>query len=298
MNNKDLMYFCKLIDTGNYSTVARQCGVTQPTISLAIQRLSKEFDDPLIKQKNRKSKIYLTPAGKMLYQKGMHILKEISSMDYDVKHVGDRKIRLAFSGEAGTKLLPDIIKEFVDNGIISMLEPRLERSADAFEDLTNGDVDVALFSWMVPFNDPNYFLRSLGRTELVIVTSLNDPWKDINEIDARQLRYRKFIARESGYLTRECLDKVAQTGDFKPNIIFTANTMKLMLDLVERNVGIALAMKNSLYRYAHPEKYHIIHLKSDQRLYAYGQIGMRKSFIPNKYQRKGIEIFRNFRKPF
>lgn len=39
---------------------------------------------------------------------------------------------------------------------------------------------------------------------------------------------------------------------------------------------------------------HIIHLVPDQRLYAYMQIAMRKSFVPNDYQQKGIDILRNF----
>lgn len=295
MNNKDLMYFCKLIETGSYSLTANIYNVTQPTISMAIKRLENYFGHPLIIQKNKKSKIRLTPAGKILYKKGINFLQELNSISYDVKHAADRKIRLAFSGEAGSRFIPDIIKEFVDANIVSLLDTRLERSADAFEGLTNGDVDVAIYSWMVPINDPKYYIRNLERTELVIITGLNDPWNKLKEISAFQLRNRNFIARNTGYLTRECLDEEAKLGDFSPNIIYTAPTMKLMLDLVERNVGIALAMKSSI---THPEKFHIIHLQKDQRLWAYMQIAMRKSFIPNKYQEKGINILRNFHKKY
>lgn len=293
MNNKDLMYFCKLIETGNYSLTANTFNVTQPAISMAIKRLEKYFGYPLIIQKNKKSKIRLTPAGKILYKKGIIFLQELSSISYDVKHAADRKIRLSFSGEAGSRFIPDIVKEFADADIVSLLDTRFERSADAFEGLTNGDIDVAIYSWMVPINDPKYYIRNLGRTELVIITGLNDPWNQLEEINASKLRERNFIARNTGYLTRECLDAEGKLGDFTPNIIYTVPTMKLMLDLVERNVGIALAMRSSLI---HPEKYHIIHLQKEQRLWAYMQMAMRKSFIPNKYQEKGINILRNFHK--
>ena len=291
MNEKDLLYFCKLVETGSYTATASYFDVTQPTISMAIKRLSDKFDDPLIIQKNRKSKLLLTTAGDLLYKKAIILLRDISSINYDVKHASDKKIRLAFSGEAGSIYIPDIIQQFYHAGITSLLDTHLERSADAFEGLTKGDVDVAIYSWMVPINDPNYFIHNLERTELVIITGLDDPWRKINEISAARLRSRKFIARSQGYLTRECLEQEAKLGDFNPNIIYTATTMKLMIDLVRRNVGIALAMESSL---RNVNDIHIIRLRSGQKLWAYMQIAMRKSFVPNKYQRKGINILRHF----
>lgn len=84
MNNQDLMYFCKLIDTGSYTKTAAFFQVTQPTISAAIKRLSKHFKDQLVVQNNRKSKLKTTAAGALLYQKSKKLLQEMHSVDYDV----------------------------------------------------------------------------------------------------------------------------------------------------------------------------------------------------------------------
>ena len=65
----------------------------------------------------------------------------------------------------------------------------------------------------------------------------------------------------------------------------------MMIDLVERNIGIALAMESSIRE---TDKVHIIRLQSGQKLWAYMQIAMRKSFIPNTYQKRGINILRHF----
>lgn len=43
MNNQDLMYFCKLIDTGSYTKTAAFFDVTQPTISAAIKPFIQTF---------------------------------------------------------------------------------------------------------------------------------------------------------------------------------------------------------------------------------------------------------------
>ncbi|MCX8721009.1 MULTISPECIES: LysR family transcriptional regulator [Lactobacillus] len=292
MNEKDLLYFCKLVETGNYTATAELFDVTQPTISMAIKRLADKFNDPLILQKNRKSKITLTNAGELLYQKAKILLQDIASINYDVKHASDKKIRLAFSGEAGNSFIADIIMQFYQAGLTDLIDTNIERSTDAFSDLTNGEVDVAIYSWMVPINDPEYFVHNLKKTELVIITGLNDPWKEVSEVNASDLRNRKFIARSQGYLTRECLEEVGKLGNFSPDIIYTAQTMQTMIDLVKRNIGIALAMESSL---KDETGIHVIHLKPGQKLYAYMQIAMRKSFVPNKYQKKGIEILRHFK---
>ena len=291
MNERDLIYFCKLVELESYTSAAKELDVTQPTISSAVRKLAQHYQDPLIIQKNKKSKITLTSAGQMLYDKSKKLLSEIASLDHDVRHANDRKIRISFSGVAGSIYMPEIIEKFYNAGISDMLDPKFERSTAAFSDLERGDSDIAIYSWIVPFNDPNYFIRTLDKTELVIITGLKHPWADKNEIKARELRNEKFIARKSTYLTRESLDRIGEFGDFTPNIIYIAQTMQLLIDLVERNMGIALVMESSI---KHNDLVHVIHLTAEQKLWAYMHIAMRKSFMPNKHQAKGIEILRNF----
>lgn len=58
MNDKDLLYFCKLVETQSYTLTANTFNVTQPTISMAIKRLQRRFSDPLISQKIEKVKLF------------------------------------------------------------------------------------------------------------------------------------------------------------------------------------------------------------------------------------------------
>lgn len=293
MNERDLSYFCKLIDLGSYTKTANFYNVTQPTISAAIKRLATQYDDPLITQKNRKSKLELTAAGMVLYQKGLKIINDIKSLDHDVEHANDKKIRIAFSGIAGGFYMPDIVLEFYKAGISSMLDPTFIRSSSALKNLSNGKVDVAVYSWNVPFNDPKYYLRTLEKTDFVVIVKNDSSLATLDNISIEELRQFQFIARERGYLTTEALLETCHKDDFKPNIIYSANTMELMISLVQRGMGAAFIHEN---RIKDIPGISIIHIKKSQRMYSYSQIAMRKSFIPNKYQRTGIEILRNFRK--
>lgn len=287
----DLNYFCTLIKCGSYTEAAKELLVTQPTISTAVKRLSLEYNDPLVIQKNRKSNIHLTATGELLYQKGVELLSEIDGFDHDVKHAKDKKIKISFSGEAGSIYMPKVVNKFYRAGILSLLDTQNERSANSFSDLESGKIDVAIYSWNVPVNDPNYFIHTLSKTELVIIAHPNHPLAKKGIISASDLRGEKFIAREPGFLTRESLKKLSEVGGFTPNIIFTSKTMRLMIDLVRENMGIAFVMESSLRSESNLK---VIHLRKNDRIYAYMQIAMRKSFVPNKYQRKGIEILRHF----
>lgn len=293
MNDRDLMYFCKLIELGSYTKTAAFYDVTQPTISSAIKRLAKRYDDPLITQENRKSKLQLTAAGTILYQKGLKIINDLKSLDHDVEHANDKKIRIAFSGIAGGFYMPDIVWQFYQAGISSMLEPTFIRSSSALKNLSNGKVDVAVYSWDVPFNDPKYYLRTLETTDFVVIVKADDPLAKLDNISINDLRKFHFIARDRGYLTTEALFEACHKENFFPNIVYVSNTMELMISLVQRGMGAAFIHEN---RIKDIPGISIIHVQKTQRMYSYSQIAMRKSFIPNKYQRKGIDILRNFRK--
>ena len=292
MNDRDLLYFCKLVELGSYTKTADFYKVTQPTISSAIKRLTAKYNGPLVIQKNRKGKLELTPAGTILYQKGLKLLSEIASLNHDVQHANDKTIRIAFSGIAGGFYMPDIVLEFYRAGIASMLDPIFIRSSSALKSLSDGKVDVAVYSWNVPFNDPKYYLRTLEKTDFVIIVKSDDPLAKQDNISIESMRDLNFIAREIGYLTTESLLETCRKADFKPNIIYTANTMELMISLVQRGMGVAFIHEN---RIKDVPGISIVHVKESQRMYSYSQIAMRKSFIPNKYQRKGIDILQNFR---
>lgn len=292
MNDRDLTYFCKLIELGSYTKTANFFTVTQPTISAALKRLAKRYNDPLITQENRKSKLELTAAGAVLYQKGLKIIGELKSLDYDVGHANDKKIRIAFSGIAGGFYMPDIVLEFYRAGIASMLDPTFIRSSSALQNLSAGKVDVAIYSWNVPFNDPKYYLRTLETSDFVVIVDQHHPLAGHDDLTIDELRDLPFIARDRKYLTTEALFETCHKEDFEPNIIYTASTLELMISLVQRGMGAAFILES---RVRGIPGLATIHINRSQRMYSYSQIAMRKSFIPNKYQRKGIDILRHFK---
>ena len=64
MNIKDLEYYQKLVATHSYTKTAEFFNLSQPSISAAVKRLSKEFRTTLITQKTPRGRFSATAAVK------------------------------------------------------------------------------------------------------------------------------------------------------------------------------------------------------------------------------------------
>lgn len=70
----ELTYFLEVASTENISRAAERLGITQPTLSLAIQRLERSFGVPLLIR--GKSGVKLTQTGQRLVSQARHLIVE------------------------------------------------------------------------------------------------------------------------------------------------------------------------------------------------------------------------------
>ena len=77
MNIKDIKYYCSLVEEKNFSKVAEIFKVSQPTITMAIKRLEKEFDAPFFIRDQSHRELRITTAGEQFYMHAQAILTEI-----------------------------------------------------------------------------------------------------------------------------------------------------------------------------------------------------------------------------
>ena len=78
MNLKDLQYFISLAKHKNFSKAARECFVTQPTLSNQISKLEEELELSLFERTNRK--VSITQEGKLILDVAKKTLENISEI--------------------------------------------------------------------------------------------------------------------------------------------------------------------------------------------------------------------------
>ncbi|MEO0770252.1 MAG: LysR family transcriptional regulator, partial [Cyanobacteria bacterium J06649_4] len=74
--------FVRVVETGNFSAVAKEQGTTQPTVSKQIAALEKSLDAQLLTRSTRK--LTLTEAGDRFYTEAQHVLAAIAQAEASV----------------------------------------------------------------------------------------------------------------------------------------------------------------------------------------------------------------------
>src|SRR4051812_24182010 len=117
----ELHYFIEVSNTLNVSRAAERLGISQPTLSLAIQRLEHAFGAPLLLRS--KSGVRMTQAGTKLVAQARHLLDEWERLRQDaMKDESEIRGRYVLGCYASVALytLPSIIAKML------LLHPSLE----------------------------------------------------------------------------------------------------------------------------------------------------------------------------
>jgi len=113
MNLKRLDYFCQLVSIGNYTRAAKQIGIAQPALSIAIQKLEKELGLKLINRAEKNA--LLTAEGKVLYESATKLLAQVKQVELELQEMKDLSrgsIQLGVSAMMGSYYFPKVLTAF------------------------------------------------------------------------------------------------------------------------------------------------------------------------------------------
>src|SRR5579859_5171175 len=83
METHQLRYFMAVAQTGRFTAAARQCNVSQPSLSIQIAKLEKELGGPLFERTRKGGK--LTARGEAFLPRAKTILDEMEAAREDAK---------------------------------------------------------------------------------------------------------------------------------------------------------------------------------------------------------------------
>src|SRR3982751_66435 len=145
MNFQQLEYIIAVDTHRHFAKAAEKTFVTQPTLSMMIQKLEEELGVRIFDRS--KQPVTPTQEGQEIIARARQIIADASRLKEftkALKHEISGELRLAVIPTLAPYLLPLFIKPFVENHPMLKINIRELVTNDIISSLKNGDVDIGL----------------------------------------------------------------------------------------------------------------------------------------------------------
>lgn len=242
MKIKDLAYFVALIKLKNFTAVADQFKVKQPTITYAVKRLEDEFATKLIERDQSHQSLIITPSGEQLYRHATRILAEIKLTKDDMLNLNATDLRFGLPPIIGTYYF----SKLAANGTIQHFKTVDGGSKELLNSLEAGKLDVALLGSATPLQTDTTTAKVIERHHFKIVVAPDSPLALKSAVAFRDLAQEKFIMLAEGFVHPIVFKNLSDVNQIKPEIIYRTNDVSVLKSMVHENVGIGFLTETSI----------------------------------------------------
>ena len=257
-----LKYVTALARHQHFKKAAEACNVTQPTLSMQLQKLEEQVGLVLF---NRKS-VPITPtdSGNLFIKQAEKILFEVDKLKQVVEDQKDEisgDFKLGALPTIAPYLFPLIIPDITDQ-FSKVRINAFEKTTDALvEELKSGALDIGLM--VTPYEAADLKFFPVYKEEFLLYISHRHKLFECNEIDAADLNPEDVWVLQEGHCFREqvlniCGSKQGQTGKFS----YRSGSLEALKRLVDRYGGITLLPEMAVEDFSSNSMKYIRKLKS------------------------------------
>lgn len=237
MTIRNLEIFTKVAELGSMSAAAKVLYITQPSVSLAIAEIEKEYNVKLFDRIG--NRLCLTPTGQQLseYTSGIiHQYKEMELFLKDESH--NTGIRVGATATVGHHIIAPIIEQLekelpgikceVTVASTGIIEERLLRS-----ELDIGFVEGDITSHVLVVNP-------LIEDELCVICSKKHRFHGRKSISLEELNNESFILREEGSGTRAKVENILRENHISYHPQWNCYSFEAIKEAIIHNLGITV----------------------------------------------------------
>lgn len=239
MTLTQLNYTLAVAEEGNFTKAAEKCFVTQPTLSMQVQKLEEELT---IKLFNRNTKpISLTPIGLKVIEQAKVILKEAKRMDDVVtseKGIIGGDFRIGIIPTVMPTLLPLFLSTFIKKFPKVNLKIEELNTASIIEELKNGKLDAGIAA--TPLDDPKLIEKPLYYEPFVGYIPENHSLSKLKSLSVEDLEKIYILILEDGHCFREHVLKLCQTTKSLSTFNIKSGSFETLINLANEGMGMTL----------------------------------------------------------
>jgi len=245
MTLNELRYIVAVAQERSFGRAAAKCFVSQPALSVAIQKLEEELGAPLFER--GKTEITITPVGERIVEQAQKVLEEAARI-HEIA-IGGRNqlvgtLRLGIIHTVAPYLLPDLIHELHDVAPQMPLDIEETLTDNLEAGLRTGRVDAAIIA--LPFDPPGVVTEFMYEEPFQVVVPQGHKWARRKSVSPDELATEHTILLNVGHCFRnQVLDACPELNQSDAQVTRT-NSLETVRNMVASGLGVSVLPRDAL----------------------------------------------------
>lgn len=240
MNIKELYYYHDLVRTKNFSQVAADFNISQPTVTMAIKRLEESFGTTFFMRDRSHHQLTVTSTGLQFDQHVQHIIEELEIAQKELARAKQEHISFGQPPIIGGWYFPRFTPALLQAGLLNQLEVVDHGSASLLQLLAKGELDLALLGSLQPFQQPSLRARVIDKAPIRIIVAKDHPLAAFKDgVSFAQAAQYPFITLDDEYVHAQAFRQAARLARVRPKIVFKTSDVQILKALVANHSGIS-----------------------------------------------------------
>ena len=245
MTLSELRYIVAVARERNFGRAAAKCFVSQPALSVAIQKLEDELGAQLFER--GKSEVTITPLGERIVEQAQKVLEEAARIREIAQAGGNQLVGLLKLGviyTVGPYLLPDLIPALHARAPQMPLDIEENLTENLESALRTGQIDAAIVA--LPFQPLGIVTDFLYEEPFQVVVPLGHKWAKRKSIAPDELPAEHTILLNVGHCFRDqVLDACPELNRADAQVTRT-NSLETVRNMVASGLGVSVLPRDAL----------------------------------------------------
>jgi LysR family hydrogen peroxide-inducible transcriptional activator len=245
MTLNELRYVVAIAQERSFGRAAQRCFVSQPALSVAIQKLEEELGTQLFER--GKTEVTVTPVGERIVEQAQKVLEEATRIR-EIAQAGRNQLvgvfRLGVIYTIAPYLLPDLIPALNTRAPQMPLEIEENLTEHLEAALKTGRIDAAIIA--LPFQPSSVVSEFLYEEPFQVVVPQQHKWAKRKTIQPGELSGEHTILLNVGHCFRDqVLDACPELNRSDAPITRT-NSLETIRNMVASGLGVSVLPRDAL----------------------------------------------------
>ena len=237
MTIRNLEIFTKVAELGSMSAAAKELYITQPSVSLAIAEIEKEYDVKLFDRIG--NRLCLNPTGHQLMEYTSSIIHQYKEMEMFLKDEShNTSIRVGATATIGHHIISSIIDRLEKEMPGIKCEVMVASTGVVEERLIHSELDIGFVEGDI--TSRALVVNPILEDELCVVCSKKHRFYKRDSITLNELNDENFILRETGSGTRAKVESILRENHIVYHPQWSCYSFESIKEAIMHNLGITI----------------------------------------------------------